>query len=56
MKRLLAATAISVTMGEPVMAQEGVGGGAIPISASSLSLSDIQSVSPALGRYAEEDV
>jgi len=56
MKRLLAATAISVTVGEPVMAQESVGGGAMPRSASSLSLSDIQSVSPALGRYAEEDV
>ncbi|MBY5374020.1 carboxymuconolactone decarboxylase family protein [Rhizobium leguminosarum] len=56
MKRILAATAISLTMGEPLMAQEGSGGGAMPASASSLSVSDIQSVSPALGRYAEEDV
>ncbi|MBA8831297.1 alkylhydroperoxidase/carboxymuconolactone decarboxylase family protein YurZ [Rhizobium leguminosarum] len=56
MKRILAATAISLTMGEPLMAQEGSGGGAMPASASSLSVSDILSVSPALGRYAEEDV
>lgn len=56
MKRILAATAISLTMGEPLMAQEGSGGGAMPASASSLSVGDIQSVSPALGRYAEEDV
>ncbi|AHF83944.1 4-carboxymuconolactone decarboxylase [Rhizobium leguminosarum bv. trifolii WSM1689] len=56
MKRILAATAISLTMGEPLMAQEGSGGGAMPASASSLSVSDIQSVAPALGRYAEEDV
>ncbi|WP_163880397.1 carboxymuconolactone decarboxylase family protein [Rhizobium laguerreae] len=56
MKRIIAATAISLTMGEPVFAQEGAGGGAMPGSASSLSVSDIQSVSPALGRYAEEDV
>ncbi|MFK0166624.1 carboxymuconolactone decarboxylase family protein [Rhizobium sp. NPDC090279] len=56
MKKILAATAISLTMGEPVFAQEGTGGGATPRSASSLSISDIQSVSPALGRYAQEDV
>ncbi|MBY5590257.1 4-carboxymuconolactone decarboxylase [Rhizobium leguminosarum] len=56
MKRIIAATAISLTMGEPVFAQEGTGGGAMPGSASSLSVSDIQSVSPALGRYAQEDV
>jgi 4-carboxymuconolactone decarboxylase len=56
MKRILAATAISLTMGEPVYAQEGKGGGALPERASSLSTSDIRSVSPALGRYAEEDV
>jgi len=58
MKRILAATAISLTMGEPVFAQEGAGsgGGSMPQSASSLSVSDIQSVSPALGRYAQEDV
>ncbi|TBY82025.1 carboxymuconolactone decarboxylase family protein [Rhizobium leguminosarum] len=56
MKRILAATAISLTMSEPLMAQEGSGGGAMPASASSLTVSDIQSVSPALGRYAEEDV
>jgi 4-carboxymuconolactone decarboxylase len=56
MKRILASTAISLTMGEPLMAQEGSGGGAMPASASSLSVSDILSVSPALGRYAEEDV
>ncbi len=56
MKRILAATAISLTMGEPVFAQEGMGGGAISERASSLSTGDIRSVSPALGRYAEEDV
>ncbi|EJT05887.1 carboxymuconolactone decarboxylase family protein [Rhizobium sp. CCGE 510] len=56
MKRILAATAISLTMGEPVFAQEGTGGGAIPGSASSLPAGDIRSVSPALSRYAEEDV
>jgi 4-carboxymuconolactone decarboxylase len=56
MKRILVATAISLTMGEPVFAQEGTGGGAMPRSASSLSVGDIQSVSPALGRYAQEDV
>lgn len=58
MKRILAATPISLSMGEPVFAQEGAGGGsgARAQSASSLSLSDIQAVSPALGRYAQEDV
>ncbi|WP_183774834.1 carboxymuconolactone decarboxylase family protein [Rhizobium sp. BK312] len=56
MKRILAATAISLTMGEPLFAQEGGGGGAMPVRASSLSLSDIRSVSPALARYADEDV
>jgi 4-carboxymuconolactone decarboxylase len=56
MKRILAATALSLTMGEPVFAQEATGGGPMPESASSLSISDIQSVSPALGRYAQEDV
>ena len=56
MKRILAATAISLTMGEPVFAQEGTGGGAISERASSLSVSDIHSVSPALARYADEDV
>ncbi|ANL82743.1 carboxymuconolactone decarboxylase protein (plasmid) [Rhizobium phaseoli] len=56
MKRILAATAISLTMGELLFAQEGAGGGGMPERASSLSLSDIRSVSPALARYAEEDV
>lgn len=56
MKRVLAATAITLTMGEPVFAQEGTGGGAMPERASSLSVSDIRSVSPALSRYAEEDM
>ena len=56
MKRILAATAISLTMGELVFAPEGTGGGAISERASSLSVSDIRSVSPALARYAEEDV
>jgi 4-carboxymuconolactone decarboxylase len=56
MKRILAATAISLTMGEPVFAQQGTGGGTMPQSASSLSIGDIQSVSPALGRFAQEDV
>ncbi|MBA8879164.1 carboxymuconolactone decarboxylase family protein [Phyllobacterium myrsinacearum] len=56
MKNILAATAISLAMGEPVFSQEGTGGGAIPKSASSLPVSDIQSVSPALARYAEENL
>ncbi|ENN89353.1 Putative carboxymuconolactone decarboxylase [Rhizobium freirei PRF 81] len=56
MKRILATTAISLMTGEPVSAQEGTGGGSMPESASSLSVGDIRSVSPALSRYAEEDV
>ncbi|MEF0944382.1 carboxymuconolactone decarboxylase family protein, partial [Rhizobium sp. BR 362] len=56
MRRILAATAISLTMGEPVFAQEGTGSGGMPERASSLSTGDIRSVSPALARYAEEDV
>jgi 4-carboxymuconolactone decarboxylase len=56
MRRILAATAISLTMVESVLAQEGTGGGSMPQSASSLSASEIQSVSPALGRYAQQDV
>ncbi|WP_114946385.1 carboxymuconolactone decarboxylase family protein [Microvirga calopogonii] len=53
---LLAATLASLALGTPALAQ-GTAFMSTPLeTASSLSAADIQSVSPALGRYAKEDV
>jgi 4-carboxymuconolactone decarboxylase len=54
--KLLAAALLSLTLSAPALAQ---GSGTAPAalrSASGLSAADIQSVSPVLGRYAQEDV
>ncbi|GAB4064068.1 carboxymuconolactone decarboxylase family protein [Ancylobacter sonchi] len=56
MKKFLAATAISVALSEPGFAQQASGGAPMSQSGSTLSITDIQAVSPALGRYAQEDV
>ena len=54
--KLLASTLVSLALINPVLAQ-----GSTPMSTSvegtsALSMAEIQSVSPALGRYAKEDV
>ncbi|MCZ0789539.1 carboxymuconolactone decarboxylase family protein, partial [Dickeya solani] len=56
MKRIVLAAAVSLVLSEPALAKERTGGTNMPESVSSLSISDIQSVSPALARYAREDV
>lgn len=54
--KLLAATLVSLALGTPALAQ-GSASMSTPIrNTSALSIADIESVSPALGRYAKEDV
>ncbi|UOK73290.1 carboxymuconolactone decarboxylase family protein [Ancylobacter polymorphus] len=53
---LLTATLVSVALATPVFAQGTANVPTPPQSATALSAADIQSVSPALGRYAQEDV
>jgi 4-carboxymuconolactone decarboxylase len=54
--KLLAATLLSLALGTPALAQ-GDRTVSTPLQgASALSTADIQSVAPALGRYAQEDV
>ena|SRR3712207_197254 len=54
--KLLAATLVSLALGAPAFAQGNTNMSTPLESASALSTADIQSVSPALGRYAQEDV
>lgn len=54
MKRIVAATVISLALGEPVLAEDRRGNSAMSESASFLSAKDIESVSPALARYTRE--
>ncbi|WP_245000883.1 carboxymuconolactone decarboxylase family protein [Dickeya dadantii] len=56
MKRIALAAAVSLVLSEPALAKERTGSTTMPENVSSLSISDIQSVSPALARYAREDV
>ncbi|WP_459464821.1 carboxymuconolactone decarboxylase family protein [Rhizobium sp. No.120] len=56
MKPIFALTAISLALGAPASAETDKGTENLPKSASSLSINDIQAVSPALGRFAQEDV
>jgi 4-carboxymuconolactone decarboxylase len=54
--KLLAATLVSLALGVPALAQ-GITPMSTPLEdASTLSMADIQSVSPALGRYGKEDI
>ena len=54
--KLLAATLVSLALGAPALAQGNASMSTPLENASALSIADIQSVSPALGRYAKEDV
>lgn len=54
--KLLAATVLSLAIGAPAMAQGNTSSAAPLQGASSNSAADIEAVSPALGRYAREDV
>lgn len=54
--KLLAATLVSFALGAPAFAQGNTGMSTPLKSASALPTADIQSVSPALGRYAQEDI
>ncbi len=54
--KLLAATLVSLALGAPALAQGSTSMSTPLENTSALSISDIQSVSPALGRYAKEDV
>ncbi|MEE1613653.1 carboxymuconolactone decarboxylase family protein [Microvirga sp. CF3016] len=54
--KLLAATLVSLALGAPALAQGNTSMSTPPENTSALSMTDIQSVSPALGRYAQEDV
>ena len=54
--KLLAATLVSLALGAPAFAQGNTTMSTPLETASALSTADIQSVSPALGRYAKEDV
>lgn len=56
MKHLVMAAAFSLALGERAFAEDRRGTMTMPESASSLSVKDIESVSPALARYAREDV
>ncbi|MBB6367471.1 4-carboxymuconolactone decarboxylase [Xanthomonas sacchari] len=56
MKHIVIAAAITLALGEPVFAKEKRGTISMPESISFLSAKDIESVSPALARYAREDV
>ncbi|MGM3193208.1 hypothetical protein ACS25B_20180 [Dickeya dadantii subsp. dieffenbachiae] len=59
MKRIVLAAAVSLVLSESASAKERTGGTTMPESVSSLSINDIESVSPALARYARyarEDV
>jgi 4-carboxymuconolactone decarboxylase len=54
--KLLTVTLVSLVLGAPAFAQGNTNMPTPLESASALSTADIQSVSPALGRYAQEDV
>ena len=55
--KLLAATLLSLAMSAPAAMAQGDRTASSPLQgASALSMAEIQSVSPALGRYAQEDV
>lgn len=54
--KLLAATLVSLALSAPAMAQGDRNASSPLQGASALSPADIQAVSPALGRYAQEDV
>jgi 4-carboxymuconolactone decarboxylase len=54
--KLLATTLLSLALSAPAMAQGDRNVSTSMQAASALSVADIQSVSPALGRYAQEDV
>lgn len=54
--KLLAATLLSLTLSAPAIAQGDRNVSTPMQGASALSAADVQSVSPALGRYAQEDV
>jgi 4-carboxymuconolactone decarboxylase len=54
--KLLAATLVSLALGAPALAQGKISTFTPLENSSAHSISDIQSVSPALGRYAKEDV
>lgn len=56
MKKILAAATVSSAMGEPAFGQEAGATDTMSINASSLSPADVRTVSPALARYASEDV
>src|SRR3712207_9485131 len=54
--KLLAATLVALALGSPALAQGNTSMSTPLENTSTLSTADIQSVSPALGRYAKEDV
>jgi 4-carboxymuconolactone decarboxylase len=54
--KLLAATLVSLALGAPALAQGNTSMSTPIENTSALSNSDIQSVSPTLGRFAKEDV
>lgn len=56
MRKTLAAAAVSLAMGEPALGQDAGAATTVPIEASSLSENEVRTVSPALARYAVEDL